>query len=215
MKLSKAKKRKLTKHLKDRRVKQMLGGMGSGGSAPVGGRKMQAGGAGTYAAAAVKKSPALQKLKNQKNDPSRSPEMFKQQLKKVAQQAAKKGAPKAAAKSMMQELKNKMVQKEKKAAQVEKKAKMQAQKLMQKQKQMKKQLAQGAKKFVDATPAQRKASVQRMKQSMKKKSAELKKEQGIAAATAALANREKGKAMATQSKIQQMKNDPDLLEKLA
>jgi hypothetical protein len=213
MKLSQAKKRKLTKHLTDRKVKQMLGGAGSGGSAPVGGRK---GGmaTGTYAAAAVKKSPALQKLKSQKNDPSRSPEMFKQQLKKVAQQAAKKGQPKTAAKSMMQELKNKMAQKEKKPAQLVKKANMQAQKLLQKEKQMKKQLAQGAKKFVDATPAARKASVQRMKQSMKKKAAQLKKEKAVAAATAAIAKREEGKAMATKSKLQQMKNDPDLLNKL-
>ena len=213
MKLSQAKKRKLTRHLKDRRVKQMLGDAGSGGSAPVGGAK---GGmaTGTYAAAALKKSPALQKLKNQKNDPTRSPEIFKQQLKKVAQQAAKKGAPKAAMNSALQEMKNKMAQKEKKAAQLEKKARMQAQKVLQQQKQMKKQLAQGAKKFVDAPPAARKASVQRMKQAGKKKAAQLKKEQGIAAATAALANREKGKAMATKSKIQQLKNDPDLLNKL-
>ena len=96
MKLSAGKKRKLTKHLQDRRVKQMLGGMGSGGSAPVGGRKVPGGdaAAGTYAAAAVKKSPALQKLRTQKNDPSRSPEMFKQQLEAVEDTA--RGRDKAA-----------------------------------------------------------------------------------------------------------------------
>jgi len=204
----------------------MLGGQGPGGSAPVGGGKVaqDRAVAGTYAAAAIKMSPALQKLRSQKNDPSRSPGMFRQQIKKAAQQAAKTRAPKAAMNIALQELKNKMAQKEKKAAQIEKQARMQRQKvriqeakLIQEQKKTAKILAQEAKTFAGASDPARKVARAQALQAKKQadKAAQMKKKKAELQALITLANREKGKAMAAKSGFQkanqQIKNNPTAL----
>jgi len=207
----------------------MLGGEGPGGSAPVGGGKVaqDRAVAGTYAAAAIKRSPALQKLRSQKNDPSRSPGMFRQQIKKAAQQAAKTRAPKAAMNIALQELKNKMAQKEKKAAQIEKQARMQRQKvriqeakLIQEQKKTAKLLAHEAVAFAGASDPARKVARAQALQAKKQadKAAQMKRNQAELTALMNAANVESRNARIALDKVkqlnQQMKNNPGFLQQL-